>query len=166
MAETVELMLKANGTDIKGEPTQLGGTRAKDHIEVLYMEFSGSAKREAGSGMATGRRRYNPIIIRKRIDKATPLLAKAFVQNEKIEGVFRFFRPNPTGDGTTEHFYTIEIEDGRIDSVRHILPDCLDPASTGSPPLEEVAMTFANITWTFEDGGLSHHDSWGKDAML
>jgi hypothetical protein len=35
-----------------------------------------TGRREAGSGMATGRRQYEPLLIRKRIDKATPLLAK------------------------------------------------------------------------------------------
>jgi type VI protein secretion system component Hcp len=33
--------------------------------------------REAGSGLATGRRTYEPIKFHKRIDKASPLLAKA-----------------------------------------------------------------------------------------
>jgi type VI secretion system Hcp family effector len=40
--------------------------------------------REAASGQASGRRQYAPIIIRKRIDKSTPLLAKALVNNETI----------------------------------------------------------------------------------
>jgi hypothetical protein len=31
--------------------------------------------REAGSGMASGKRQYQPILIRKRIDKSSPLLA-------------------------------------------------------------------------------------------
>lgn len=33
--------------------------------------------REAGSGIATGRRQYQPLLIRKRIDKASPLLMRA-----------------------------------------------------------------------------------------
>lgn len=35
--------------------------------------------REAGSGMATGRRQYEPVVITKRIDKSTPLIAKSTV---------------------------------------------------------------------------------------
>ena len=160
MAETVQLILKANGNDIKGEPTQKGGGRNPDAIECLQWEYIVETKREAGSGMATGRRKHNPVRIVKRIDKATPLIAKALVENEKIEAEFRFFRPNPTGDGTTEQFYTVEIEGGRVDTVKQWVPDCLDPTSTASPPMEEIRLTFDKITWTFEDGGVSHTDSW------
>ena len=68
MAETVHLFLKANGSDIKGESTQTSLGR-DGSIECLYFEDSVRTAREKGSGMATGRRTYNPIIIRKRIDK-------------------------------------------------------------------------------------------------
>ena len=43
-----------------------------------------TGKREAGSGMATGRRTYEPIVIRKRIDKSSPLLASVIVSNPLI----------------------------------------------------------------------------------
>lgn len=39
-------------------------------------EYRVLTAREAGSGMATGRRQYEPLVIRKRIDKSSPLLAK------------------------------------------------------------------------------------------
>jgi hypothetical protein len=35
--------------------------------------------REAGSGMATGRRQYEPVVITKRIDKASPVIVKSSV---------------------------------------------------------------------------------------
>lgn len=35
--------------------------------------------REAGSGMATGRRQYEPVVITRRIDKSSPLLLKSTV---------------------------------------------------------------------------------------
>lgn len=164
MAEALELKITANGTHIQGEPTQHGGGRDKNNVEVLYFEFSGSSARERGSGMATGRRAYNPMVVRKRIDKSTPLFAKAFVQNEKIDGELYFRRPNPNGDGTTEQFYTIKFYDGRIASVRHISPDALDPAATASPPLEEITFTFNTIEWIYEPSGVMHTDSWTDAA--
>src|SRR5215470_7613292 len=104
MAETVHLFLKAGGSDIKGESTQQSLDR-KDSIECLYYEQEVITAREAGTGMATGRRQYQPLLIRKRIDKSSPLIAKALAENQKIEATLKFFRPNPTGDGTTEQFY-------------------------------------------------------------
>jgi type VI secretion system secreted protein Hcp len=162
MAETVHLYLKANGKDVKGESTQTSIGR-KDSIECVYYEQKVITAREAGSGMATGRRQYEPLLIRKRIDKSSPLLVKALVENAKVEGAFKFFRPNPKGDGTTEQFYTVEIKDGRIASLKQMVPDTIVPASSTEPPLEEVTFVFHTIKWTFTDGGVSHEDTWSAN---
>ena len=42
------------------------------------------------------------VAIRKRIDRAIPLIVRALVLNQEVEAAFRFFRP--TGGGTPEHF--------------------------------------------------------------
>ncbi len=163
MAETVHLYLKANGNDVQGESTQTSIGR-ENSIECLYFESGVRTAREAGSGMATGRRQYEPMLIRKRIDKSTPLIAKALCNNEVIEGAFKFFRPNPTGDGTTEQFYTIEIKKGRVASQRQWNPDTIAPASSVEPPLEEVSFVFDTIIWTYTNGGVTHQDTWNQNT--
>jgi type VI secretion system secreted protein Hcp len=163
MAQTVHLFLKANGTDIKGDSTQSSLERA-DSIECVYYDQAVSTAREAGSGMATGRRRYEPIMIRKRIDRATPLIYKAMSNNETIDGVFKFYRPNPVGDGTTQQYYTVEFKSGRIAAVRNFSPDCIDPVSSSLPAMEEVQFVFHTIIWTYMDGGITHEDSWSAGA--
>lgn len=163
MAETVHLFLKANGNDIKGESTQTSLGR-EDSIECLYFQDSVRTAREKGSALATGRRTYEPIVIRKRIDKSSPLLAKALCNNEVVEGTFKFFRPSPAGDGTTQQFFTVEFSGGRIESIKRISPDTIDPASSIEPPTEEVGFVFHTITWTYEDGGITHTDNWGEGS--
>ena len=71
-----------------------------------------------------------------------------------------FFRPNPTGDGTTEQFYTVEIKEGNIASIRDVIPSTIHASSAGEPPMEEVTFVFRTITWRFENGGVEHTDSW------
>ncbi len=163
MAETVHLFLKANGTDIQGESSQRSLGR-ENSIECLFFESGVRTAREAGSGMATGRRQYEPLLIRKRIDKSTPLLAKALTQNQVIEGEFKFFRPSLAGDGTTEQFYTVKIKQGRINSQRQWVPDTIVPASSNEPPLEEVTFVFHTIEWTYTNGGVTHEDTWDQNA--
>jgi type VI secretion system secreted protein Hcp len=163
MAETVHLYLKANGTDIQGESTQTSLGR-ENTIECVYFEDSVRTAREKGTGMATGRRTYEPLKILKRIDKSSPLLAKALCNNEVIEATFKFFRPSPAGDGTTQQFFTVEITEGRIASIKRVVPNCIDPASSSEPPLEEVGFVFHTITWTYEDGGIVHTDNWREGA--
>jgi type VI secretion system secreted protein Hcp len=124
MAETVHLFLKSNGSDVKGDSTQESLGR-KDSIECISYQQSVSNTTDDATKMATGRRQYTPITIRKRIDKASPLLIKALVNNEKIDGAFKFFRPSPTGDGTTEQFYTVTIKEGHVSAISQCSPDTL-----------------------------------------
>jgi len=163
MAETVHLYLKANGTDIKGESTQTSLGR-QDSIECTQFSHSVRTARESGSGMATGRRTYEPIKITKRIDKATPLIAKAMANNEKIDAEFKFFRPNPAGDGTTEQFYSVKVTAGRVAAVEWKVEDTMDPASSTRPPEEVVSFVFHTITWTYTQGGIQHEDKWSDNA--
>jgi type VI secretion system secreted protein Hcp len=159
MAETVHLFLKANGKDIKGDSTQTSLGR-DGSIECIYFDHAVDTAREASSGIATGRRTYQPILIKKRIDKASPLLAKAMVNNEVIEAKFQFFRPNPTGDGTTQQFYTIEITKGRLAGLKQNVTNTTD----AEHPLEEITFTFGEIKWTWMDGGVSHQDTWSQNT--
>jgi len=159
MAETVHLFLKANGNDIKGESSQTSLGR-EGSIECFSFRDSIRTAREAGSGVATGRRTYEPVIITKRIDKSSPLLAKALCDNETIDGIFKFYRPSPGGDGTTEQFFTVEISRGRVSYVNRVSPDTFDPAAAARPPLEEVGFVFHTIKWTYTDGGIEHQDTW------
>jgi type VI secretion system secreted protein Hcp len=88
------------------------------------------------------------------------LIAKALVENQVIDGVFKFFRPNPTGDGTTEMFYTVEIKQGRVASLEQENPDVFLPAEATLPALEKVSFVFHTIMWTYTNGGVSHEDTW------
>jgi type VI secretion system secreted protein Hcp len=161
MAQTVHLFLKSNGKDVQGDSSVTSMGR-ENSIECVFLESSIATARDAGSGMATGRRQHHPLLIRKRIDKSSPMLSKALCNNEVIEGTFKFYRPNPAGDGTTQQFFTMKIYKGRIASQRLWSPDALVPAGTQEPPLEEVTFVYHTIEWTYEDGGITHQDDWGK----
>jgi type VI secretion system secreted protein Hcp len=163
MAETVHLTLKANKTEIKGESTQTSLGR-EGTIECLSFTDKVRTAREKGSGLATGRRTYEPLIIRKRIDASSPLLAKALCNNEVIEGSFKFFRPNPSGDGTTEQFFTVDIFEGRISHIHRFSPDVIDPASALEPPTEEVGFVFQKIKWAYIPTGGEHEDNWKENC--
>ena len=95
------------------------------------------------------------------IDRSSPLLAKALCTNEVIEGTFKFFRPNPNGDGTTEHYFTVEIENGRVTRIHLVSPDGY--ANPGDPPFvaafEDVQFIYNAITWRYEVTGAEHSDT-------
>ncbi len=161
MAETVHLVLKANGNVIPGESTQHDLGRDKT-IECLVFRDNVRTARELGSRAAVGRRVHEPIEVIKRIDSSSPLLAKALCKNEKIEGTFKFFRPSPKGDGTTEQFFSVEIKDGRIDAIERHSPNAIDPAASKAPPLETVRFVYHTIRWVYEPSGAEYVDSWSN----
>lgn len=161
MAETVHLILKSNGNLIQGESTQVDLGRDKT-IECLVFRDNVRTARELGSRAAVGRRVHEPIEIVKRIDTASPLLAKALCKNEQIEGTFKFFRPSPKGDGTTEQFFSVEIKNGRIDAIERHSPNAIDPAASKAPPLETVRFVYHTIRWVYEPTGAEYVDSWAS----
>ncbi len=158
MADTIALTLTANDEDIEGDSTVTSMDRANT-IEVLSLEQQVSTAFDRATLLATGRRIYAPIRFTKRMDRATPLLLRALTLNQVVAGSFRWFRPNPTGTGTTQHFFTLEFTEGRITKCALRLPDTLDPAQATLAPLEEVELTFSTITWTHVPGGVEHTDN-------
>jgi type VI secretion system secreted protein Hcp len=159
MAETVHLFLKAQGVDIKGESTQTSLGR-QDSIECVYFDHSVDITKAPASAQSAGKKTYAPIIIRKRIDKSSPLLFKALTTNQVIDAVFKFYRPKATGDGTTEQFYTISIKQGQVVSIRDYVADTLTPETSTLPALEEVGIIFKSISWNYTNGGITAEDNW------
>ena len=161
MAETIHLKLKLEKQgDIKGDSSQESLDR-KDTIECIYYEHSVTTAREANTNVMSGRRQHSPILIRKHFDKATPLIMQALTTNEKVkEAAFKFYRPNPKGDGTTEQFYTITIKNGNVASVKQISPDTKSEGDVHNQPVEEIEFVFQDIEWRHETGKTSAADSW------
>jgi type VI secretion system secreted protein Hcp len=159
MSESCHLWLKADGQDVQGDSTIISMGR-ENTIECLKFEHLVQTSRERGGGMVAGHRIHGPIIVTKRIDKSTPLLYKALRSNSNIDGQLKFYRPNPNGDGTTEHFFTIEVKDGRISSIREWVPNTLDPNTASLPAMEEVSIVYRTIGWTYVPTGAEDVDEW------
>jgi type VI secretion system secreted protein Hcp len=138
----IALFLRANGADIQGDSPYHSLGR-ENSIDVISYTQSGST--------SSTRRSYEPIRIRKTVDRSSPLIAKALGQNESIDATFRFFRPNPSGDGTTEQFYTVRTTNARIASQRTAY-------SEDGHLVEEVQIAVQNMEWTFTNGGIVFQD--------
>ena len=154
MAEAVALFLKLNGTDVQGDNSQSSLGRANS-IEVLSWSWAAEAPTTA-SGAPAGQRIMGEVKFVQRIDKSTPLLFKGFTNSDIALGLFKFYRANPVGDGTTEQFFTFLGEQGRITSLNNWVPDTINPATATMPPLVQFTMRFNKVTQTYENGGITH----------
>lgn len=161
MAQTVHLKLKAGGNDLKGDSHIQDKERA-DTIECLKFWDSTLSARDPSTGWATGKYKFEPMCVVKRIDPATPLIAQALTKNQAVEGTFMFYRPHPES-GEEEMFFSIEFNEGRISHIKRLSPDVSDPASASDPPTEEIGILFSKARYVWTDGNIEHVVSWRGD---
>jgi type VI secretion system secreted protein Hcp len=141
---------------IKGGVTQKG---RQDWIECHAYHHEVVSPRDTASGLPTGKRQHKPLVITKSLDKSSPLLMNALVNNENLKTVeFRFFRPSATG--AEQHYYTIELVNANIAEIHPYVLNVKDPALTKFPDMEHVSFTYQKIIWTFVDGGITAEDDW------
>lgn len=157
MAESIYMSVKAQKQgDIKSEVTTKG---REGLIECVACETAMQSPRDQYSGAPTGKRQHKPFIVRKRVDKTSPLLSGALVTNETLTTVkLQFYRPK--GDGTSDQFFTIELTNAALSKQKIYLPFTLDPTLANLPALEELEFVFQKIVWTYTQGGITASDDW------
>lgn len=131
---------------------------ALTNVEVLAINRGAAAMhvrspRDAGSGMAIGRRQHEPILIRKRLDKSSPLLAQLTHQTlPKVE--IEFFTTG--ADKKPRLVRKVTLFGASISAIQtsHV------KAAAGIGETETISMTFQRIEVTNADGKSSALDDW------
>jgi type VI secretion system secreted protein Hcp len=91
--------------DIKGSVTQKG---REGKIMVIAVSHDIMSPRDPAPGLAAGKRQHKPFVITKELDKSTPLLYNALVNNENIiEWELQFWTPAP--NGIEKQHYTVKL---------------------------------------------------------
>lgn len=151
--------LKLNGQKqgtIKGSVTQKG---REGKIAVIAVTHEIISPRDAASGLPTGKRMHKPIVITKELDKSSPLLYNAFVNNENIpEWELQFWHLSSTG--VEEQHYTIKLTNANISSIDFRMDNNKHPDLMKYSEYEVVAFTYQKIEWTWTKGGIAAMDDW------
>ncbi len=141
--------------DILGSVTQAGQA---GKIMVFAVEHGVSAPRDPASGLPTGKRAHAPIKLTKEIDRSTPKLYDALVNNESLlEWELQFWRP---GAGQEEQHYTVRLSNGAIAAIDFRMPDNKDPNLTNLESYEVVSFVYQRIRWEWTDGAVTFEDAW------
>jgi len=159
MALNAYLKLEGNSQGkINGSITQAG---REDSIMVIAVDHKVTSPRDPASGLATGKRQHGPLTLTKVVDKSSPLLYNALVNNEVIK-TFRldFYQPNSKGTGEEEQHYTIELENATISAITLMMLNNKYEENMNQKEFEQVSFTYQKITWTWQDGGLICTDDW------
>ncbi len=144
-----------------GTQDSIGQLSQEAHInEILVLAFQHQilVPRDK-SGLPTGTRVHQPLVITKPFDKASPLLYNALTTSERMTKlVIRWWRP--ASDGTLQHYFTHELQDAIIVDIEAYMPNCQDPAMGHFTELEDVSFVYRKILWTHEAAGTSGSDDW------
>ena len=142
--------------EIKGSVTQAG---REDSIMVIGTSHEIVSPRDAASGLPTGKRQHKPFLVTKEIDKSTPLLMNALVNNERLSSVeCRYWQPSPSGQ-EVQHF-TVALTNASISAVRSEMLNNKYAENMQHKEREHVSFCYQKITVTWEDGGITAEDDW------
>ena len=141
-----------------------GGCTIKGHegaILVQAVDHTIEIPKSIQTGLPTGRRIHGPLTITKELDKASPKHFQALTSGEQLTSAkLEYFRISP--QGKEELYYTVEIKNAVITSMRKFVPNCLDPLNKTMGHMEEVSLTYETIIETFTPDGIEAQDSWNS----
>ncbi len=128
---------------------------------ILIHAFSSEvlSPRDPATGLATGKTQHQPVSILKDVDKSTPMLWSALVNNETLTTwILRFWTADATG--MQKNVYTVTLTNANIASITQSMLDNEDAANASLPLQEEISFTYQKIQWTWTDGGVTAQDNW------
>lgn len=99
---------------------------------------------------------HQTVVIRKPVDKSSPLLNKAITENEILTCNFDFYRTNRAG--VNELYYKLKLIDATIKDIRLSSPDSLN--NPGGQPTESVSFTYNSVSWEHCLAGTSAYSLW------
>ena len=135
MAKFLMTMKLTKQGDLKGSSTKKeGDLDYSKGMECHGFNHAVVTPIDPNSGALSGKRRHNPITIRKEVDAASPKLFQALVTNEVFKTAkLQFSKVGPNGKPAAA--LTIELTNGRIIDIK-------PAAGSGGKGCEDVTLAF------------------------
>jgi type VI secretion system secreted protein Hcp len=128
-------------------------------ILVQGVDHTIEIPRSIQTGLPTGKRIHMPLMIIKQLDKSSPKLFQALTSGEQLSTAkLEYYMISAQGQETL--YYTVELKNAIITSIRKYFPTALDPNNKTIGHMEEVSFTYATIIETWTPDGIEAQDSW------
>ena len=118
------------------------GSFSQSPIQVTGFSHEIISPRDPASGLATGKRQHQPIVLTKQLDATTPLFLSALVTNEILTNV------------------TLGLSEGGQQVATVVLTHASISDYTAHGTTEKWSFTYQKITWTWLNGGITATDDW------
>ena len=141
----------------KFKPESDFGSKFSDKIEVLGFVFEVSSPRDIATGMASGKRTYQPIIVWKKMGESSPQFFQALITNEPIKKItIEYHKPDPSFGGNSKVLsYTVLLENAAISSYKQVMGPLAGEKFDGTANdmiYDEIRVSFEKITVTENKG--------------
>jgi len=144
----------------KGTGRSKGNHTGKSVLLGAWFTLGVQSPKDSIAGLPVGKRRHQPITIRKEVDPASPQLFTAFTSRESLAAKIEIFQ---AGTGHLTPNYTAELSGGVITRIKRIPPSTTGrthPKGRDTSELEEISFAFEMIDVTWNEGGKTMHDDW------
>jgi type VI secretion system secreted protein Hcp len=137
-----------------------GSARAKGRIPLVSFEMGAVSLRDAASDQASGKRRYQPVTVRKEIGASSPQFLSALATNENLVSVdIEFLTTDTEGEEAVD--FTVELTNAFVASFA----ESVDTGEAGGPlvdtrRLERIEFIFQKIAVADIPGETSFADDW------
>jgi len=149
-------MTDENGAEVKGSVEVAG---REGSVEVIEFHHEVRIPTDPDTGRLTGTRKHESLIVTKGFDAASPYLYKAVCEGQTYQEVtIKWYQIDDTG--SEQEYFTHKLENVKICSVKPVMHNVKRPENERLVHMEEVALRYQKITWTFVDGNLEASDSW------
>jgi type VI secretion system secreted protein Hcp len=145
---------------IEGGVTLPGG---EGSIMVIAYSHIINSPRDPATCQPAGKRNHLPLSITKEIDISTPLLFKAFADNERMT-LFTLEFWQPASTSAEEQYYTVELEDAYITGIHQEMLNNKYPENMQHKEREHISFSYSKVTRTWMDGGITAYDRWDAEC--
>jgi type VI secretion system secreted protein Hcp len=129
----------------KGESNK---SKFADKIELSGFIQEVNSPREAGTGIASGKRSYQPIILLKQAGVSSPQFFQAIATGEILKKVVIEFYKTEPGTGTEINYYRITLENVMVSGFKQFIGplqnEKFNPAD--NTLFDEIRLVFQKIT--------------------
>jgi type VI secretion system secreted protein Hcp len=125
--------------------------RSDNKILASGFTYSVKSPRDVATGMASGKRMHQPIIISHEVGASSPQFFQALVTNEILKNVIlEFYTVDRAGKQILS--YTITLDDARVVDFNQKMD--------GDKVWEDISFTFQKIELSNKTGGTMAEDTW------
>ena len=159
-ATYLKLKSQKNG-ELRGIVRQRG---VEGSIPIIAVHHEINSPKDMATGMSSGKRQHQPIVITKEVDNVTPILYQILVTNDLItEASLLFYGPDPSSmlsSSPESNIYTITFRKATIGRIELSLFDLMQKEKRTPNPVEYVSFFYDQIEWKWINGDISYVDNW------